>query len=125
MDWKTKYGVQWAFSPNRFNKKCVNCSKMPTIPFCSCPFTFATLPCKDLRTPCSAAQLNGFPTHSNRNFTPSSESSEGSEFSHTLYFFTLGFNSPYHETFLHTHARYSFSFAISSFFSICLVSNCL
>lgn len=32
LDCKTQKRAQWDPSLNRFNKKCVNCSKMPTIP---------------------------------------------------------------------------------------------
>lgn len=63
---------------------------------CLCPFVFAKLPHKDLRTPCSAPQLSSFPNklpvciHSNCNSTPSGESSGSSKFSSTVYFFMCG-----------------------------------
>lgn len=59
---------------------------------CLCPFAFTKLPCKDLRTPCSAPQLNSFlvSTHCKHNSTQWSVSKvQSSEWLGTFFYVKL------------------------------------
>lgn len=62
---------------------------------CLCPFAFAKLPCKDLRTPCRALHKFLVSTHGNHSSTHCEVkwSHDGSKFRSTLNFFMLRFNS--------------------------------